>query len=445
MNLKSVVCILVVCFGFYTQAQPTNNRSFGINGQNGWPGANGIDGAAGPQISVQATGEFADYDIRGKNGTDGTPGTNGQHATNCVQPGKVPFHLYGAHGGSGGSGGDGGRGGDGGMATIFYQNEFDLKNIRIDAMGGLSGRPAPGGFSGQGCQCAEPTWLAYECWWETMPDGTMARRCEFLRYYCYNGRNGFNGYNGVSRGDGQWGSVALVQGQNSIQPSLTRADIRISQILTTQITLAYNKWSIQKGAQSLLAPSSRVSDNYEKFEGRKLFPVIFQWTAPRPLQDFASDMISLSLKQDQVRALLPENIWSDIRSTVDEYKNTIFTISKIVRESELFDLEVYFTGVNKNTLLIIKDHAGVSDSVNTTFNMHLEADTLFNKNLFKGPLPERFIKRFADRIEIEIGKMDIKDKYLNSGEALILDLTVQRSLGEKSKVQRYEYEQTLIP
>jgi hypothetical protein len=434
------VIFLILCFCVFLKSNTANSRYFGWDGASGSPGFNGANGQSGQDLTIFAQGQIMNLDLRGENGQDGSQGGDGASAYNCHPPFRPDYNLWGASGGDGGRGGAGGHGGNGGNPIIYYTNNEDLKRLTIDSSPGLGGRGASGGRGSNGCYCREYNWSIQRCWYENGPGGVQQQRCRWERYSCQDGRKGIDSPWGQSPGPGKIGSATLIRKDTPLDSDILNQKVNFSEALESLPVLAINQWSIRSGLLSLLGSGSRISDSYKNFEGRRFYPVRFEWESKNPIHKFYSDQFSISLSSNRVAVDAHPSIWMETLSETGANNDTRIIFKKVVHENEAVLLSSEFRGSGKQIMLEISDRASVSDILSSSIEMHLEADhfLIFDKTLFKGKVPERFIRRFSDKIEVLIGEMDINEKYLKPGEDLILDMTIERSMGYRRASKHFE-------
>ncbi len=441
--MKNFILFSLFSTSLAAHAQFFGTHQFGWSGTDGAAGNWGQPGRNGQNPTIWANGERQFLSLQGSDGGDGGIGMNGYPASQCHPPFRPNHDLVGAPGGDGGDGGHGGKGGDGGNPTIYYTDLNALRDISIDSTPGRGGRGSSGGSGAEGCFCREYSWLNQRCWTETLPNGQLAQRCDWVRHSCYNGRRGHSGSRGPDGSDGTLGRATLIQKDSPIESDILDASVYFQNIPQQKTTLAQNLWSSRSGLLQLIGSGSRISDSYTRYEGRKFYPVTYSWNTPRELDLFNNQKFEVRVSNNSVIAKPHPTIWFETRNYTNASGETKIDFTRAVYENEVQNLENYFTGTGVNTVLVIRDRSSVTDQLNTDIDLHLEADTLFNKNLFKGVVPSHLISKTQSGLEIRIGRMDIKEKYLKSGETLIVDMHVTRSMGDRALKARYEFRQKL--
>lgn len=403
---------------------------FGIDGRNGSDGFSGPSGRSGQDITITADGTQRFFDL---SGTDGAPGgwaSDADSAWGCSQPYGVPHDVWGASGGNGGDGGRGGNGGSGGDVTVYYNDVSFLRSITVRSTPGQASYGGNAGRGGAGCRCTYFSWTTERCQDIRRPDGSFERRCETDTHYCRDGRDGYNGSQGSHGSQGSYGQVTLIPQLEPLIPNVQSQTRNFSQIAET-FQLEMNQWSSRQGTLALFGNGSDLSNTYTIFTGRRAFPVKINWAARRAVSEFQSNSVTAQVSSGEVSVSPAQNIWAQISKAMNG-TTSVFTVQKIIKAAEATNLSVSVRGNGNTTELVLHDASAVSDLVGTAVSLKLEADTLFDRNLFEGVVPANLLSIQRNQLVIKVGNMGIKEKYLKSGKVLKADFNVSRSLGGRS-------------
>ena len=438
-RIRNLVPKISFVLAFATLSSASFAYNFGDSGYSGRDGYDGRDGQSGQSVTYFANGQNQYLNLAGTDGSAGSVGYAGEDARYCNPPYHPEYDLWGADGGNGGRGGRGGDGGDGGDATIYFTDASQLSKILIDSTPGRANYGSQGGSGGDGCRCYEYRWTVQKCHDQTNPDGSHQTVCEDHSYSCWDGSHGSSGSSGRNGTDGHYGSLTLINSPSVLPADIRSERVRVGDLLGVRPVLAENLWEQRGGARNILAPGSRVTDTYSYYTGRRFYPVTFGWNARRGIQEFADRSLQLSLSNYQISTTVDAAMWASIRKSISG-DTTTFTVEKAINATDATQLSTDIRGTDSNVTLYLKDAAAVSDLVNTSINMKLEADTLFNKNLFVGVVPANVITVNADEIQVHLGQLpNIDPKYLKSGKGLILKMTVTRSLADRSANQDFKF------
>lgn len=404
--------------------------SFGYNGSSGSDGRSGDSGQSGQDVEITADGTQRFFDLSGRDGSPGNSGSYGQDAWSCSQPYGIDSDVYGADGGRGGDGGYGGSGGNGGSITVYYNDVNLLRSISARATGGRGSFGGNGASGGSACRCTYPTWNVQKCENHTNPDGTVNHVCHYETHYCRDGMNGRFGGQGRNGSTGRSGEAVLIPQLEPLIPNIRSHSVTLANI-ETPVTLAVNQWETRSGALALFGNGTDLANNYMIFTGRKFYQASLKWAAGRNINEFSNNQVTLSVDGPNVVFEADSDIW--VQSQKSMVGNTsVFTIQKIIKASEATNFSVSVRGSGNSTELVIHDASGVSEIVNSSVTLKLEADTMFDRNLFEGVVPANLLAIGENGLVIKVGSMGIKDKYLQKGKGLKAALSVGRSLGGRS-------------
>jgi hypothetical protein len=261
------------------------------------------------------------------------------------------------------------------------------------------------------------------------PDGRLEQHCRETTHYCRPGDDGRRGFAGRNGSNGAQGKVTLIPQLNTLLPDIESEQIRVTD-MDQDLSLALNQWDTRQGALQFFGNGSDLSDVYTIYTGRRIFPVEFIWSAGRDPKEFASETFNVFVIDNEVKLTQVSDVWYEAQRIL-RGNTTVFNIQKIIHANEATQLAVSVRGNGKNTELVLNDAAHVSQIVRSGVDLKLEADTLFDKNLFVGSVPLNLLQMNADEIVIKVGKMNIKDKYLAPGKGLKASLSVLRALGNR--------------
>jgi hypothetical protein len=248
------------------------------------------------------------------------------------------------------------------------------------------------------------------------------------------------GRSGMPGRDGFWGDIALVNQLTPLVSDLRHIALHFSDLASAKPVLAENLWETRAGAHSLFASNSRIVDNFDYFTGRQSYPVSFAWEARRALSDFQAQDLSLTLANHQVGIDTDSSLWVQIRREM-QGNTTHFAFEKALFAKDTVQLSAELRGNGDNLVLVLKDNGHVSDLVSTVLDMKLEADTLFNRNLFVGVVPAQYLTSTQDSVEVALGQLpDIDHKYFKSGKGLIFNIEAKRALGPRSSTQELKFD-----
>jgi hypothetical protein len=426
-----------------------DTETFGDDGYDGSDGRNGEDGRSGPNREIVADGTETVLDLSGSDGEDGEDGEDGDRARSCRQPRKTEYNVRGAPGGDGGDGGRGGDGGNGGNLTIYYSDRADLSKIYVVAEGGRGGFGGDGGDGARGCDCRERDWDVEIC--ETV-EGSSERRCFDREFRCRDGDDGDDGRRGTKGRSGDLGQLTLIPGGEPLPEDRPSATISLSQFGDRPVSLSRHRWETQFGATSLLAPGSKIADEYREYIDTIAGNFSLRWNDPRAIARYGDIPVALNLVEaGKVEATVPESVW--IAAAVSqENQTTIWTVDRILREQEATQLKVSeFTGSRQDLRLSAIDIAAKSDILTTDFAI-VYRSTKFGDRLgtrsnyevrYQGEIPPELVELDYNRFTLNLGKLPIDDRYLMSGVGVDIEIEVTRSLGDRSAKQTLIWQGTI--
>jgi hypothetical protein len=427
----------VALFAFSSSAQA---YTFGYAGRDGIPGYDGQPGRDGQNVTITATGQTMMLDLSGDNGGDGGFAENGEDASSCYQP-RPTENVYGARGGDGGRAGQGGSGGDGGNITIYTQDVANLRAISVRSQGGAGGREGRPGQGGRPCRCAYPSWEARYCWKEKQSDGTYKEKCRNDRYYCEHGRFGSDGNWASAGSNGSMGKLVLIRQTDPLPPVTPSRSMRFGDIFNGTHILSDLIWLTRSGASSLFAPGSVLSDSYREFSHKQEYKAAFHWAVDRPLARFADARVSLEASKSAGRVYFsaPSDLWTEETETIEgDVLHTTF--HKALYQNEAEQLRVVFDGREAALTATVFDDAGVSDFLQTSFDIHLEKDQAFaNKKLYVGTMPADLITRNGQSHVLALGKLPgVEAKDIKKGQKIIFRMTVTRRLNSQATSKYFD-------
>ncbi|MFW6359143.1 MAG: collagen-like protein [Chroococcales cyanobacterium] len=420
-------------------------REFGSDGYDGVDGRKGRSGRNGENRTLFVNDSPIRVDISGGDGEAGEDGREGQDARCYNQPRDVEYDLVAPDGGDGGNGGDGGDGGNGGILTLYYTNPNDLRNVFVNAEGGEGGRPGRGAYGGDGCRCRYPRWEEKTC---TGDPDSPEYECYTERFYCEDGEDGRDGRSGREGREGSSGRLVLIQQGETLQSDSPSTTLAIATLADQSTILSRNVWRTRRGATSLLASGSVISDSYREFVERLEVPVQLVWMANRPMTEFANERVTINLGDDRnVRFSFSNNAWIE-GETVQEGETTQFIVSDAILESEVKQLtRGGISGQGSNLSINLVDFGRLSDQVSTRFRVKYRSrgGTLrFRqgydyKTRYEGEIPPELVSYDNNQFTIQLGRLPIDPDYLRSGIGIDLEVVAIRSFGGNSTEQRISW------
>ena len=409
----------VLLFGLASGVQAGD---FGFDGQRGQQGYTGNRGRDGQSIAIKADGSPVQFDLSGSDGANGGVGQDGFYASSCSQPPNAARNLTGARGGDGGYGGSGGAGGNSGSVTVNFESQDQIHSIYIRARPGLGGHGAWGGRPGQGCRCSQYQW--------TIPapgGGTPAT------YYCMDGSPGNTGTAGQNGANGAVGRVTLIPQLTPVLPENPTQLIDMPTLEKQGYLLSQNKWESRRGAKTLFAPGSDISDSYTYYVGRNEAKVRLVWAAKRALTDFNGYKIRLTLDGTTAKLSFPNGFWTDTTSVVQAGEQ-IITIKAVVANSELGALSFErFKGVGAEHVIEVKDSGGMADVLMNTVKLQyfLAVNGQYQKK-FDAVVPPEALEVSANQLKIKMNGLGIAPELFKQNTQAYAGLVVTRKLAEQS-------------
>jgi hypothetical protein len=476
---------------------------FGIPGAPGAAGSNGYSGANGQSVSVVASGQPQNFNLRGQDGGNGGNGQPGGHAQECRQPPPVRADFFGAPGGSGGNGGYGGNGGSGGSVTVYYSDIANLKQISVDATPGRGGNAGYGANGDNGCGCERHEWFVpvQVCHQENPPvhhdsfaqadtgHGAPAPGhsnppapgpkpapapqpepkpvpqpqpapapvpppqpitvCETVpeRHVCVDGRSGDNGSNFSGGSAGQYGSATLNQSLTPLTPTNPSASAQVGS-LPSQTTLTTDNWASAPGAGALFAPGSQISDTYQYWAGRKTVQTSVVWNASTPQSSCTSQAIGVQVNgAGQVSANIENGtVWAQLSVNYAADGSATVSVDKAVPANEATQLAGSISGSDSGLVEVLNDAAKVSTLVDTQIQAKVSTPGFLGimTSRFNGVVPANMLSVNDSSIVIDIGKLPgLPSGDIKKGKKVKIELTVTRSLGGQSANQQINIEQKI--
>lgn len=395
-------------------------------------GRSGRDGRDGKNETISANGSPVNLDLSGTNAEDGEDGENG-FRPRCGREERESSNsdIHAADGGHGGNGGKGGDGGNGGSLTVYFRNLADLQQIFVRASGGEGGRGGRGGKGTRGCNCRRSRWEEKTC---------TGRQCTNKVYRCYDGIDGRDGSYGGDGKRGSLGILSLINSQERLQSDQPTIKTPISQLTNQQFKLSKNKWNLRQGATTLLAPGSVIADQYREFDRRLESTLKLIWQEKKPISNFADQNVTLNLNDNgQIDIAFPEDMWVDSNVQMQN-QLTEYTVNYAIPKQEVTKLAVAeFSGAGQNLNLKIVDLARRSDLINTKFKVKYRGKDNFSgdfyETFYEGEIPDSLVTLNYNRFTLDLGKLKMPSKAVNSGTNVEIEIVAIRSLGERSAQQ----------
>ncbi len=424
-------------------------KTFGENGIDGYHGSSGKDGKNSEDLTIFIDDSPLNLDLGGESGQIGENGEHGKEAKCKVQPLKIKHNLKASNGGSGGNGGNGGNGGDGGSLTLYTSNIENLSKIFINAAGGRGGRPGQGGIGAEGCRCNSPYWALESC--DNKP-GTPGYSCTTLKFQCQDGKNGSNGVSGTFGKDGQQGHLTLINLDKPLEPDKSAVTVSMATLKNKGYLLSKNIWETKNNASALFAPASIINDQYLALIERLEHSFLLIWNAPQSFSNFSQKKLTLQYVSNQgIVVNIPDDIW--IEATTKQHKKiTQFIVHNSIKKSDATRLkaqEIY--GKGKKLQLKLIDEADESQLISTKFSI-VYSVTYSDPWLrpvsdysmkYKGDIPDELVVLNGNQFVVNIGKLPIDLKYLQSGLGMKIKLIINRTFAGYNDEQIIIFKDTI--
>ena len=419
-------------------------KEFGERGENGIVGEKGTNGRNSDNLTVFADGSPMTLDLSGENGFPGSDGTVGGDGICGDIAEDVEENLQASNGGNGGDAGDGGNGGNGGSLTIYTTDKTYLEQIYVNASGGEGGEPGKGGEGGAGCSCPTSYWTQQSC---TGRPGSSRYSCTTREYECRNGFQGRRGRDGRKGRNGRLGVLTLINLDKSLAPDQPQTTITVGQLKDRGFTLSKNVWETNTGATSLLAPGSIIADEYQELVARHEHTVLLVWDAPQPFREFVDERVTLQLEgEDQISINFPGKMWLETTELARDNITEIFVFNALL-EKDITRLKGEgISGSGNNLQVTLVDQAQKSEIVQTDFKVRYRVSRssdearfrrVFNyRTRYEGEVPASIVEQEGDRFTIRLGELPIPPEFLETGTAIEVQLTANRSFGGNSKEQK---------
>ncbi|MEM9271342.1 MAG: collagen-like protein [Cyanobacteria bacterium P01_F01_bin.143] len=434
-NTSSLLC------SYYLKAAEI--QAFGKIGSDSPSGQRGQNGRDSDSLTVFADGSPMTLDLSGENGFVGEDGLQGGESL-CEEQPEASKNLQASDGGNGGDGGDGGTGGNGGSLTVYTTDKSYLRQIYAIAAGGEGGLGGQGGIGGEGCQCSVPYWNKQTC---TGKPGSSKYSCTTEEFQCTDGISGRTGRDGRVGRDGRLGNLTVINLDKSLAPDQPQTTINISELKDRGFTLSKNHWKTRTGASDLLAPGSIIADQYQELVNRQEHTVLLVWDAAQSVRDFSNQRVTLALeREDDVKIAFPEDLWIETNELKRDNITEVFVFNAILEKDVKRLKSEGFSGVEENLQLALVDKANKSDIINTSFSVKYRVsdstdDARFRRvsdyrTKYEGEVPPEAIMQNRDRFTLNLGQLPIPPQYLEANNAVELQLTINRSFGAYSAVQK---------
>jgi hypothetical protein len=474
MSLKpSMLATFIAATFFFLTFETHAYTTFGYRGQDGRDGQRGYSGRDGSSQTIYAQQGPAQLDISGTHAGPGGDAEGGGYASSCFQY-LGHDDMLGAEGGDGGSGGNGGNGGDGGDTVIYYDNNSQLRQIYIDATPGEGAGGGRGSYGAPGCFCSQYFWQqtytetryrdeSYQecttrricrregddnrevCRDERVCE-TRTRRVPYTYTYtrnftCQDGRHGREGMPGSYGQRGSMGSITLIKKNSVLEPVRPRLNVALAQMVG-QFELSDNEWAARNGASQLLAPGSRVADQYREWLGKRTHQVQIIWAVEgKDPADFGDGQVTLSLNNQRVEVNFPDQ-FLHLKKVEARGSNTTITITKAILASDIQKVRAKkMTGTLKSTKLELIDDADVSDHVATRFFIKAKWRKASDRKFYQQWVPAEFVTRDGNIFNINVGEFDLKARrflffkrkeYFKAGAKVKLELMIERTFGGRT-------------
>lgn len=423
-------------------AQGSQARTIGSVGAPGPQGGDGQAGANTDDLTIFSDGSPMTFNLAGRDGAPGNPGGDGS-PSNCPDlDTSQRQNVQMADGAMGGDGGNGGNGGNGGSITIYSRNLNSLNQIFVGAAGGKGGAPGTGGAGSAACQCSQPYWTVEKC---SGKPGDSRYSCSAQEFRCSSGRDGRDGRSGIAGQDGLPGRLTVLNLDRPLEPDRPGTSVNLDTLKNQGFNLSKNIWETRTGAAQLLAPGSVIADEYlillERIE--KSFLVV--WNAPQPFERFANANVSLTLTENnEIDADLPGNLW--LEGTTQQRNNvTEFVVYNAMWEADATKLgRLTLSGSGDNLQLSLVDEANQSNLMTTKFRLKYRVtneDPRFRPPSvytlrYDGEVPDELVTINGNQFSLDIGRLSIPAKDLESGTGVEIELLAERTFSGNTSEQK---------
>jgi len=412
---------------------------FASDGNDGDNGINGQQGQDGISSSFVAGIRPLKINLSGENGKKGANGKNGEDGSFCEIAGFSPHDIIQPNGGNGGSGGHGGDGGNGGDVYVFYKNIKYLKNLTLDISPGRGAAAGQRGYGGRACSCnGSNMWTREFC---RVSSSSAKRVCSTEFFHCTDGRNGQNGSNGKQGGNGKYGNLFLVKNRFKLSLELLQRKVKFSDIINKAIAFRQHIWHEKKGSKQLLAPTSKLKNNYYQYVKTKSIYFRYVWRSKLAPANYQQTIL-LKAHDGVVSGLYPKDLW--VISNISRRGNLISeTINDIIKVSEINSLDLKIHKQGRHAKITITDNSIHAHKLRTKFKLLIKSPRLFSwKIIYNAEVPTDAILRQGENYLILIDKLSINKKYFDDGRRINIKLTAQRLINNYKKEFTFELKHT---
>ena len=221
------------------------------------------------------------------------------------------------------------------------------------------------------------------------------------------------------------------------------ASAGVSRIDGTPYALSKHVWSSRSGSSARLAPGSIVANSYREYQRTVTGTMNVFWDGFFPASRFPSSSATISISDSGSMDIgFSDEIWVEGTKEVSG-TTTNFFVSNAVLESDVDDLKSGgLLKTEKDLELIVIDSSGVSEIVNTVWDIKIEAEDRFRrgrlKKVFDGVVPQNLISsERGRRFVLELGQLDLDTKKLKRNTEVRVTVKARRSFGGKSKTVEF--------
>lgn len=376
------------------------------------------------------------------------------------------------------SGAAGEPGGDGGTLTVYYTDLAHLKNIYVDASGGRGGTGASGRTT---YHCPPPPTelptpelepgvdseidIEDIPLPELLPPLDQTHQSSFPNDFDDDFDNDFphsqpphdgctptTSAPGPTGEDGRPGQLRIINREELLPPETPQVSATVAQLMEQPVDLSKHLWRERQGAAGLLASGSIIADDYQEYVEQIELTAQLQWEASQPLSDFEASPATLYLQEDgRVMVNLGEEMWS-LSENRQRNGLTEVAITALVPEAEVLDLVEGGFQLSGDALnLVVLDLAGHSGALDTTFHIHYRSTNRHRlgaprgnwQTHYRGEVPAAAVTQDYNRFSLDLSQLPVEPQYLRPGVPVQIELTVTRSLGQRSATKILNWQENI--
>ncbi len=425
---RSATWANLAAFAAQSKAQgiDVSARADGLYAQVSGNGYSGRSGEAGDSTAITVDGSPVQLDLAGGDGEDATDGEGAGRSHCDDRSGYARQNVQAENGANGGDGGNGGNGGNGGSLTVHYSDPKHLAQVLVDASGGRGGRGGRGGFGSPGCDCDVKSWSVEVC-----QDGS----CSTENYSCTDGSDGQNGSSGSEGASGSTGTLRLVNQPAPLPDEMPQQSVALNRLAEQPVALSRNLWESHTGASALLAPGSKIQDEYESYKGHIERRFAIDWQASQSASRF-TDSLNLALQPNgEIEIGFPESYWI-LGSQIEQEALTTYRVDGIVPVADVTRLGIgQVTGSSQDFEVNVIDQGQLSDELETQFEVRYSVSNDNGRRYrvaYEGPVAPDLIVRDHNRFTLALGRLPIRSQEMSGGSEVRLEVMITRRYGDNS-------------